>query len=190
MEIHMPLAVPPDDESVLETSRLRLRRLTDADFGALCLILQDRETMYAYEHAFDDHEAREWLERQQARYRNDGFGLWAAVLKSSGEMIGQCGLTMQDAGGRRAPEVGYLFRREFWHCGYAIEAASACRDYAFDTLGISEVYSIIRDNNFASRRVAERNGMKVRGLLVKRYYGMDMPHLIYSVRREERPDTL
>lgn len=49
--------------------------------------------MYAYEHAFSDQEAWEWLRRQQARYRKDGFGLWAAVERTSGEMVGQCGLT-------------------------------------------------------------------------------------------------
>ena len=45
--------------------------------------------MYAYEHAFSDQEAWEWLRRQQARYRKDGFGLWAAVERTSGEMVGQ-----------------------------------------------------------------------------------------------------
>ena len=54
--------------------------------------------MYAYEHAFSDQEAWEWLRRQQARYRKDGFGLWAAVERTSGEMVGQCGLTWQGLG--------------------------------------------------------------------------------------------
>ena len=58
--------------------------------------------MYAYEHAFSDQEAWEWLRRQQARYRKDGFGLWAAVERTSGEMVGQCGLTWQGLGGTRA----------------------------------------------------------------------------------------
>ena len=82
------------------------------------------------------------------------FGLWAAVRKSDGAVIGQCGLSWQSWGDRRVLEVGYLFRRSAWHQGYATEAARACRDYAFDTLGFDEVCSIIRDNNLPSQAVA------------------------------------
>lgn len=170
---------------ILETERLLLRELTAEDRPALCDILQDPEVMYAYAHAFSDREVTEWLHNQLTRYHRDGFGLWAAVRKTDGAMIGQCGLTWQQWDGRRVLEVGYLFRRSTWHQGYATEAARACRDYAFSVLGGEEVFSIIRDNNLPSRRVAERNGMAVRGSLVKHYHGLDMPHLVYSVRRED-----
>ena len=73
-----------------------------------------------------------------------------AVTLENGETI--------DLGGR-VLEVGYLFDKAAWHHGYAAEAARACRDYAFDTLGAQAVYSIIRDTNIASQRVAERSGM-------------------------------
>lgn len=171
-------------DKILETERLVLRALNGNDFENLCTILQDAEVMYAYEHAFSDAEVREWLARQLERYKRDGFGLWGVLQKSTGAFIGQCGLTMQDIG-RVAPvvEIGYLFRKDAWHQGYATEAAAACREYAFGR-GMDEVYSIIRDTNAASRRVALRNGMKLRGSIVKHYYGMDMPHDIYSVRRD------
>ena len=51
---------------ILETERLRLRELVPEDYGALCLMLRDAETMYAYEHAFSEAEAREWLQRQSS----------------------------------------------------------------------------------------------------------------------------
>ena len=168
---------------ILETERLRLRELEAEDFAALCRVLQDEAAMYAYAHAFSDAEVQDWLDRQRARYREDGFGLWAVELRQSGRVIGQCGLTMQDFGGRRVPEIGYLFERAHWHRGYATEAALACKEYAFSVLGMQEVYSIIRDNNFASQRVAQRNGMNVCGKTVKFYYGMEMPHLIFRVVR-------
>ena len=171
-------------ERILETKRLYLRQMDEGDFPDLCKMLQDEEVMYAYAHAFPDEEAREWLNRQMDRYRRYGFGLWAVILKDDEELIGQCGLTMQECQGREVPEVGYLFRKEYWHQGYGIEAASACRDYAFRQLGMGEVYSIIRDNNLPSRRVALRNGMTLQGQLVKHYYGMDMPHDIYRITRE------
>lgn len=175
---------------ILETERLCLREMTQADYGDLCKILQDEKTMYAYAHAFSDAEVQAWLDNQRRRYREEGFGLWAMLLKDTGEMIGQCGLTLQDWEGRRVPEVGYLLRRDCWHHGYATEAAMACRDYAFDVLNLDEVYSIIRDSNLASQAVARRNGMSVRGTFVKRYYGLDMPHLVFSIRRKDRHEAI
>lgn len=170
---------------ILQTERLYLRQLTLQDYGALCKILQDGQTMYAYEGAFSDEEVTEWLDRQLARYKMWGFGLWAVVLKESGELIGQCGLTMQPWKDGEVLEVGYLFRRDCWHMGYATEAASACRDYAFNVLHADEVCSIIRDNNIPSQRVAVRNGMQPAGTCVKHYKGVDMPHIRYVITREQ-----
>lgn len=169
----------------IESKRLILREMTAGDLPALRKILQDKEVMYAYEHAFSDEEVNQWFENQLRRYREDGFGLWAAVLKSSGKMIGQCGITYQNFGAKRVAEIGYLFQKKFWHNGYAAEAAQACKRYAFDVLGLNEVYSIIRENNRPSQKVAERNGMKVCGRITKHYYGMDMPHLVYRVFRSK-----
>ena len=168
---------------ILETKRLILREMTQDDLPALQGILQDEETMYAYNGAFDEAETQAWLDRQLSRYAQYGFGLWAVVLKESGGMIGQCGLTMQPWRGDEVLEVGYLFNRAFWHHGYATEAARGCMEYAFDRLGAREVCSIIRETNLPSRRVAERNGMTVRDSWVKHYRGIDMPHDRFVVTR-------
>ena len=169
---------------ILKTERLLLREMTQDDLPALQGILQDEETMYAYNGAFDEAETQAWLDRQLSRYAQFGFGLWAVVLKESGGMIGQCGLTMQPWRGDEVLEVGYLFNRAFWHHGYATEAARGCMEYAFDLLGAREVCSIIRETNLPSRRVAERNGMTVRDTWVKHYRGIDMPHVRYCAVRE------
>lgn len=161
---------------VLETERLYLREMTQSDWEPLCKILQDQETMYAYEGAFTDAEVQEWLDRQISRYQTWGFGLWAVILKETGKMIGQCGLTMQPWKGREVLEIGYLFQRVHWHKGYAVEAAKACKRYAFDVLDAQEVCSIIRDTNTASQNVAIRNGMTMADRWTKHYRGIDMPH--------------
>ena len=168
---------------ILETSRLYLREMTQADYTDLCRILQDEEVMYAYEHAFDHNEVQQWLDKQVQRYQEYGFGLWAVILKNSGKMIGQCGLTMQAYNDRQVLEIGYLFQKAYWHMGYALEAAQGCKKYAFEVLRAEEVFSIIRDNNVPSQNVAVRNGMSLTGKLVKHYYGIDMPHLVYSIKR-------
>lgn len=169
---------------VLTTERLYLRELNQSDFAALCQILQDEQTMYAYEGAFSDAEVHEWLDRQIARYKQWGFGLWAVVLKDSNRVIGQCGLTLQPWQDEEVLEIGYLFNRAFWHNGYATEAAIACKNYAFETLRANEVCSIIRDSNVVSQNVALRMGMsKTDGVFVKRYKGVDMPHFCYVIKR-------
>lgn len=168
---------------ILETKRLFLRRLTQNDYNDLAEILQDEITMTAYEHAFSDDEVQAWLDNQLRRYREEnGLGLWAVIRKSDGEFLGQCGLTYQHTDrGEQEVEVGYLFKRKHWHNGYAAEAAKGCMKYAFEKLRLGTVVSIIRDTNFASARVAERNGMEPCGQIVKHYYDMDMPHIIYRM---------
>lgn len=172
---------------MIQTERLLLREMTAEDRKDLNEILQDTEVMYAYEHPFSDEEVTEWFDRQLRRYEEyeHKFGLWAVVLRETGEMIGQTGLTLQNCGEEQLLEIGYLFKKRHWHNGYATEAVIACKEYAFQTLKFPVVYSIIRENNLPSRRVAERNGMKPVKQVVKHYYGMDMPHIIYCVTNKE-----
>lgn len=172
---------------ILETPRLILRQMDQNDLSDLAEILQDEITMTAYERAFSDEEVQEWLDKQLLRYEQDGFGLWAVVLKESGEMVGQCGISLQQLHDKMVPEIGYLFKRKHWHNGYAAEAAIACREYAFETLGLDAICSIIRDTNTASINVAKRNGMQLTDHFVKHYRGVDMPHVVYSVRRDDLP---
>jgi len=173
---------------LLETGRLVLRKLEQGDFDEVCKLLQDPVVMYAYEGAFSDQEVQAWLDKMFRRYEDDGFALWAVIEKSSGELIGQCGITYQEYNGNRVPEVGYLFRKEFWHKGFATEAVIACKEYAFQELNFDEVYSIIRDSNVASQNVASqnvarRNGMVEVDTLVKHYRGVEMPHIVFRVSR-------
>lgn len=168
---------------IIETKRLYFRELEQSDFESLCLILKDEKAMYAYEGAFNDSEAHEWLDRQIARYRKYGFGAWAVILKENNELIGQCGLTMQPWKDKELLEIGYLFQRRYWHKGYAIEAATACKKYAFEVLNAEEVCSIIRDTNIPSQNVAIRNGMVLKDQWVKHYRGVDMPHYRYVAYR-------
>ena len=174
----------PAGRFVLETERLLLREMGQSDLAALCAILQDDETMYAYEGALSDDEAQAASDRRWARARR--LRIVGGRRPETWRHEYPRGLTYQDADGVRVVEVGYLFRRSFWHRGYATEAARVCRDYAFDQVGVDTVYSIIRDTNIPSQKVALRNGMKPEGSFVKRYRDVDMPHIVYAVSRAVR----
>ena len=169
---------------IFETERLYLRELNQTDFKSLCKILRDKEAMYAYEGAFSDIEVHEWLDRQIFHYQKWGFGLWAVILKKTDELIGQCGLTMQMWKDKEVLEIGYLFQRRYWHKGYSVEAAKACKKYAFEILNADEVCSIIRDTNIASQNVAVRNGMIAADSWMKHYRGVDMLHYRYIAIRK------
>ena len=169
---------------ILQTDRLILREMTQNDYSDLCEILQNEKVMYAYEHAFSDTEVKEWFERQLARYKKYGFGLWAAVLKENGKMIGNIGLTMQKFGDERVLEIGYLLNENYWHKGFATEAAIACKNFAFDIIGVDKVYSIIRQNNLSSQAIAKRNGMTIVGEEIKHYYNMVLPHFVFMTQKQ------
>ena len=167
---------------LIETDRLIIRRLKNSDYEDVKAMLQSPDVMYAYEGPMSETECRRWMNRQLERYSVKNMGLNAVILKESGDLIGQAGLTLQDAGGFEVTELGYLLKSGFWHCGYAAEAAAALRDYAFSSLGLDEVYSIIRDTNTASMHAAKRCGMEKRGEIIKHFRGIDMLHYVFSVR--------
>jgi len=103
---------------------------------------------------------RNWIRRNRERYENDGFGLWAVCLRETGEMIGDCGLTLQPIDGRMLPEIGYHIRRDCQRRGYAREAAAAVRDWAFTHTDYDALYSYCKYTNVPSYRTAEAIGMR------------------------------
>ena len=109
---------------MLETSRLILREFVPTDANALELVLSDPHTMRFYPARLDRGEVEQWIARNLARYRRNGHGLWAMVLKSSGELVGDCGLTLEEVVGEDEVEIGYHLRRDLWGQGLATEAAS------------------------------------------------------------------
>ena len=145
---------------VLETERLYLREMTENDFEVLNKVLSDPKIMCHYPHAFDETEVRSWIQRNMERYRIFGFGLWAVCLKETGEMIGDCGLTMQLINGQIKPEIGYHIRRDMQRKGYAKEAAKAVRDWAFRETDYPALYSYCKYTNEPSIRTAESIGMR------------------------------
>lgn len=165
---------------ILETSRLVLREFSAGDADALARVLSDPETMRFYPAPFDRAGVEEWIARNQQRYAQDGHGLWAMILKSSGELIGDCGLAVQLLDDAKEIEIGYHVRRDFWGQGFATEAARACRDFGFANLSANRLISLIRPENVQSRRVAEKNGMTV----WKELNWKGLPHLVYAVHRE------
>lgn len=144
----------------ITTDRLFLREMDMGDFDALSAVLCDAENMRHYPHPFDEAKVRRWIEWSLEGYRERGFGLWAVCRRDTGEMIGDCGLTLQNIHGQTLPEIGYHIRRDCQRRGYAREAAAAVRDWAFAHTDYPALYSYCAASNLASIRTAEAIGMR------------------------------
>jgi [ribosomal protein S5]-alanine N-acetyltransferase len=169
-----------DARQIVETPRLILREFLIDDVDALARVLSDPETMRFYPAPLDSAGVEQWIARNLRRCAANGHGLWAMVLKANGELVGDCGLTIQDVDGASELEIGHHVRRDLWGQGLATEAARICRDYGFARLSVDRLISLIRPENLASRRVAEKNGMVVWKEVVR----VGVPHLVYAVRKD------
>ncbi len=144
---------------ITETERLLLREMKIDDFEALYAVLADSDIMQHYPYTFDEERVRGWITKNIERYKILGFGLWAVVLKETGEMIGDCGLTMQIIDGQIKPEIGYHIRGDYQRKGYGSEAARASRDWAFEHTPFNMIYSYMKYTNVGSYSTAIANGM-------------------------------
>ena len=145
---------------IIETERLLLREMDGNDFDALYEVLADADIMQHYPYTFDENRVRNWIQRNIERYRIFGFGLWAVCLKETGEMIGDCGLTLQLIDGRIKPEIGYHIRTNKQRNGYAKEAAIAVRDWTFNNTPFQIIYSYMKYTNEPSVKTAISYGCK------------------------------
>ena len=147
----------------IETERLFLREMVEDDFEDLRRVLGDRDIMGHYPYEFDDERIRSWIARNRERYSIFGFGLWAVCQKDTGEMIGDCGLTMQIIDGQIRPEIGYHIRADHQRQGYATEAARAVRDWTWQNTPFRAMYSYMKAENIPSIRTAMAYGCEYAG---------------------------
>ncbi len=147
---------------VIETGRLHLRPMTSDDVPDLLEVFGDAEAMRFYPAPFDEARMRAWVDWNRRSYETQGHGLWALVQRSTGEVIGDCGLVSQEVDGSPEIEVGYHVRRDLWGKGLATEAALACLEHGFTRFGFRRFVSLIHPQNAPSRRVAAKIGMTLR----------------------------
>lgn len=152
-----------EETIVLLTDRLYLREMSIGDFDALWSVFSDSDIMKHYPYTFDENRVKGWIEKSIERYRIFGFGLWAVGLKNTGELIGDCGLTMQNINGTIKPEIGYHICKDMQRKGYAKEAASAVIKWTFDNTPFRQVFSYMKKTNIPSALTAQSIGMSFLG---------------------------
>ena len=148
--------------SAIETDRLVLRNWREEDRQAFFDMNSDPEVMRFFERTRSRTEADALLDRFAEEIDRDGYGFWAVELRSAGQVIGFTGLRDIEFDVPFTPslEIGWRLLTAHWGNGYASEAASACLAYGFEQMGLAEIVSFAVTQNWASRRVMERIGMR------------------------------
>jgi ribosomal-protein-alanine N-acetyltransferase len=143
----------------LETPHLVLREMRADDAKALLKVFSDPRVMASFPGTtpFDAKRMQAWVDRNLVHQNKHGYGLFSVIYKTNDVLIGDCGLERMEIG----VELGYDLRSDYWGQGLATEAATAIRDFAFTTLALDRLISLIRVGNDRSRRVAEKIGMSL-----------------------------
>lgn len=169
---------------ILETPRLLLRHLELRDVQELYSLYQDIEIRRYFPDgvlSYDDtKEELEWYINGHPQYPK--LGLWATVHKESGKFIGRCGLLPWEIDDTLEIEVAYLLNKDFWHQGFATEAAKGIMSYGFEKLHLTRLICMMHPENVASQKVAERIGMKLESQ-VDGVAGDNFPTLIYAIEK-------
>jgi [ribosomal protein S5]-alanine N-acetyltransferase len=144
-----------------ETVRLIFQKISEGDCNEWVKFFEDPNTSlhWVEEKKTPIVACENWYHKQHWRYGNDQGGMNALIEKSSGRLVGHCGLLVQVVDGITELEIGYSLLPEFWNKGYAFEAAERCKEYAFQNDYSDSLISIISHTNLPSQKVALKNGM-------------------------------
>jgi RimJ/RimL family protein N-acetyltransferase len=142
----------------LETARLRLRRPEPRDFDAYAALCADPQVMRYVGDGQPQSRRRAWqaFTGMLGHWALRSYGQFAVESKASGAFLGRVGLYHPDPW--PGIELAWALARTHWGQGFAPEAATAVRDWAFGTLGLERLVSVVIPANQASIRVAEKIG--------------------------------
>lgn len=153
-------AAPVNAPPTVLTRQLVLRAPVPADADALFEIQGDPEAMRHSYVAPDRDSTARYLEAYAARFSEDGFAPWTAVLQREDRIIGWGGLNKDPSAPQYGTEVSCFIHPSYWGQGLATELVHASLQLAFRDLGLSHVSAFTRSANHGSRRVLEKAGLR------------------------------
>ena len=168
--------------TALHTSRLDLRSFLESDLDEMSALMANADFMRFSLGVFSREQTAAFLEKVRTRDRNSLPSQFAMICRDDDRLIGYCGFFLQNVDSVEELEIAYRLHPSYWGRGIATEAARAVRDHAFGDLQLSRVISLIHPDNIASRRVAEKNGMRPEKQTTFRGF----PTIVFAINREER----
>lgn len=164
---------------MLETERLILRKFEENDVDSIFEMRSDLRVMRFIREPQSRDETINWLKLVSSHWRDEKIGFCAVIEKSSGKVIGWCGLWRLKETGET--EVGYAIAGEHWNKGLAAEAARCFLEYGFTELNLEKIVAVAQPENTASRRVMEKLGMNHD--YTGEFYGRQLVH--YSISKAD-----
>ncbi len=167
---------------ILETERLLLRYLVPQDIPLLINLWTDPDVTRFMGGPRDVETLQKNLKKKAQNPSAEQFDLWPLIERSSGNLIGNCGLLAKEVGGVTEYEVIYVLAKSAWGNGYASEIGRALGTYAYHVRGINRLVALVQPENTASERVAQKMGMRLEKEIVRpeggirRLYAMYLPH--------------
>ena len=147
--------------TILETERTFIREITLEDLPELYNIYDDDAIREYIEPLYNYEEERDFTEKYiENMYGVCGYGLWVITDKQSGKVIGRAGIENREIDGELCYEIGYVVRREYRNIGIATEVCTAITEYAFDKLGMDQLFIVCHRRNEASIAVAKHLGFE------------------------------
>lgn len=168
-------------QMILETSRLILRPFQDEDLGQLAELMANRDFMRFSLGPYTREQTQSVLQKFLSWNEAELPSQFAVIFRRNNQLIGYCGFLHWHLDGADEVEIGYRLHPDYWNRGLATEAARAVREHAFRDLTLPKVISLIHPDNIASRRVAEKNGMKIERETVFRGF----PTQVFAITREQ-----
>ena len=164
-----------------ETRRLILRPFRQEDVDLLAPLMANTDFMRFSLGAFTREQTVAFLDKLIDWVRRGLPSQFAFIHRNDNRLIGYCGFFHQQVDEMDEIEIGYRLNPDYWSRGLATEAARAVRDHGFRDLKLPRVISLIHPDNLPSRRVAEKNGMKIEKKTVFRGF----PTLVFAITREQ-----
>ena len=164
---------------LIETDRLLIRPLTEADLPALVRLRADEEVTRYLGGVVSPETVAERLRFYLECHERYGYGMSALRRKADGAFIGWGGLQPLEESGET--EVGYALDKPFWGQGYATETARAWLRYGFEQRGLARIVAVAAPANNGSRHVMEKLGMRFERMA--QHYGGEC--VLYAITRAE-----
>lgn len=162
----------------IKTERLLLRQFEERDFEPYADYFADKETAKYVGGHCDPDKAWRRMATLIGHWALRGYGYWAVEEQQTGSFVGSVGLWFSE--GWPELELGYWLRRDMQGKGYAVEAARAARNYAYEVVRAETLVSYIHPDNEPSKRVAEKLGASFEKVIELLDHG---PHCVYRYPR-------
>ncbi|KTC84042.1 GNAT family N-acetyltransferase [Legionella brunensis] len=146
---------------VLVSERIIIREWQDSDYKPFVAMNADEQVMEYFPATLTEKETVAMIERINIHIQQQGFGLWVAELKETGEFMGFVGLSIPSFYAHFTPcvEIGWRLALPFWGKGLATEGAKVVLNYGFNELNLKEIVSFTTLSNVRSQRVMQKIGM-------------------------------